>query len=69
MFRVRGVSCFVIIISILGGMKIVELIYAFYKWMGDKPAPKTGSNVPKQATVPASKKSTASAAAKDNLQF
>lgn len=62
MFRVRGVSCFVIIISILGGMKIVELIYVFYKWMGDEPTPKT-------VTKSASKKPTASAAAKDNSQF
>lgn len=62
MFRVRGVSCFVIIISILGGMKIVELIYAFYKWMGDEPTLKT-------TTKSTSKKSTASAAAKDNSQF
>lgn len=62
MFRVRGVSCFVIIVSILGGMKIVELISDFYKWMGDEPALKT-------TTKSASKKSTASAAAKDNSQF
>lgn len=65
MFRVGSVSAFTIIISVLGGLKTADFIIAFSKWMGTPSV----SNMPKQTTVPASKKPTASAAAKDNSQF
>ena len=73
MFRVGSVSAFTIIISVLGGLKTGDFIIAFSKWMSAPSTPRTGSNVPTQATVPATKtapkKPTASAAAKDNSQF
>ena len=69
MFRVGSVSAFTIIISVLGGLKLADLVAAFYKWMGAPSTPKTGSNVPVPATKTAPKKPTASAAAKDNSQF